>query len=420
MEPVVAVEKIVIVGAGECGARAASVLRERDFSGSIHLVGAEPHHPYERPPLSKATLIDAGDPVPTTVADEAAMARRDIEFISDTTVTAIDRTAATVELDDGRSLPYDRLLLATGASARSLPIPGGEHALLLRTFDDARLLRRRLTAGGDPRRVVIVGAGFIGMEVAASARQLGCDVTVLEMAPRALARAVPAEIADVLVQRHVDEGVDIRFDVRTTGIERDGDGFRVFLAEGDEPLAADVVVAGVGASPNVALAAGAGLDCDNGIVVDAHLQTSDPAVYAAGDCCNARHELFDGRPIRLESWRNAYDQADVAAVNMIGDSEANTAVPWFWSDQYDLGLQLAGLFDAASTTCTRRRPDGVSVLFGLDDDRRLVAVAAVGTGAAVAKDVRAAEKMIAARSRPDVDDLVDPDTNLKTLLRNAR
>ncbi len=268
--------------------------------------------------------------------------------------------------------------------------------------------------------MVVVGAGFIGLEVAASARHLGCDVTVLEMAPRALARAVPAEIADVLVQRHVDEGVDIRFDVRTTGIERDGDGFRVFLAEGDEPLAADVVVAGVGASPNVALAAGAGLDCDNGIVVDAHLQTSDPAVYAAGDCCNARHELFDGRPIRLESWRNAYDQADVAAVNMIGDSEANTAVPWFWSDHYDLGLQLAGLFDAASTTCTRRRPDGVSVLFGLDDDRRLVAVAAVGTGAAVAKDVRAAEKMIAARSRPDVDDLVDPDTNLKTLLRNAR
>ena len=409
----------MIVGAGECGARAAFALRERGFAGSIHLVGSEPHHPYERPPLSKATLIDDGDPVPTTVADEAAFAERSIEFIADTTVIAIDRSAATVRLDDGRSLPYDRLLLATGASARSLPIPGGEHALLLRTFDDAQLLRQRLTGGGDRRRVVIVGAGFIGLEVAASARQLGCDVTVLEMAPRALARAVPAEITDVLVQRHLDEGVDIRFDVRTTGIERDGDGFRVLIADDDKPFAADIVVAGVGASPNVALAADAGLDCDNGIVVDGHLQTSDPAVYAAGDCCIARHGLFDGRLIRLESWRNAYDQADVAAANMIGETEAHTAVPWFWSDQYDLGLQLAGLFDAASTTCTRRRPDGVSVLFGLDDDGRLVAVAAVGTGAAVAKDVRVAEKMIAARRHPAVEDLIDPDTNLKTLLRGT-
>lgn len=410
-------ERIVIVGAGECGARAASALREQGFTGSISLVGAEPHHPYERPPLSKTTLTDEHDPTLVTVADEETLTGRAVEFIANTAVTAIHRADAAVELDDGRSLPYDRLLLATGASARSLPIPGGEHALLLRTFDDARLLRRLLTEG-DGRRVLIVGAGFIGLEVAASARQLGCQVTVLELAPRALARAVPAEIADVLVHRHLTEGVDVRFGVRTTGIERDDNGFRVRLADHGDPLTADIVIAGVGASPNVGLAAEAGLECDNGIVVDAHLRTSDPAVFAAGDCCIAEHRLFDGRRIRLESWRNAYDQADLAATNMMGGAEVHTAVPWFWSDQYDLSLQLAGLFDAASTTCRRQRPDGVSVLFGLDDDGRLVAVAAVGTGASVAKDVRVAEKMIAARQHPAVDDLVDPDTNLKTLLRN--
>ena len=415
------VERVVIVGAGECGARAGSALRDLGFGGSIHLVGAEPHHPYERPPLSKASLTGEGQPSPVTVADASSFAERDVDFIAGTAAVAIDRSEASVELDDGRSLPYDRLLLATGADARPLPVPGGDHALLLRTIDDARDLRARLhpdpAPGTTRRRVVVIGAGFIGLEVAASARQLGCDVTVLEMAPRALARAVPPDIAQVLVDRHRSEGVEIRFGVRTTGIEPDADRYLVSLDGSDGPLTADVVIAGVGAVPNTSLAAASGLDCDNGIVVDGRLQTSDPSVYAAGDCCIAEHHLFDGRPVRLESWRNAYDQADLAAANLLGGDEVHTAVPWFWSDQYDLGLQLAGLFDAAMTTCVRPRPDGVSVLFGLDADGRLVAAAAVGAGASVAKDVRLAERLIAARRCPTVEDLVDPDVNLKMLLR---
>ena len=413
-------DHIVIVGAGECGTRAALALRERGFAGSVHLVGSEPHHPYERPPLSKAALVDNAEPEPVTVAGTALLADQNIDFLPGTTVVAIDRQAATVELSDGRSLPYNRLLLATGARARPLAVPGGDHALLLRTFDDARRLRRRLRSADGHPRVVIVGAGFIGLEVAAAARSLGCDVTVVEMAGRALARAVPTEIAEVLVTRHTAEGVDLRFDTRTAAIEPIGDGsLRVSLTGHEVPLEADVVIAGVGASPATDLAAEAGLHCDNGIVVDGHLQTSDPAIYAAGDCCIVAHGLFGGRPVRLESWRNAYDQADLAAATMLGGADVHTAVPWFWSDQYDLGLQLAGLFDVATTTCVRRRPDGVSVFFGLDDGGRLVAAGAVGPGATVARDIRAADKMIERRATPAIADLVDPEVNLKVLLRSA-
>ncbi len=329
---------------------------------------------------------------------------------------AIDRDATTVRLAGGRELPYDRLLLATGARARTLPIDGGEHALTLRTHGDALALRSRLTADA---HVVVLGAGFIGLEVAASARQLGCRVTVLEMAPTALSRAVPPPIAEVLVERHIAEGVDIRFEARTEAIDARGDRFTVDVAGVPEPLEADVVVAGIGATPNIELAADAGLECENGIAVNAMLQTSDPDIFAAGDCAAAISELYHGRRIRLESWRNAYDQAATAAANMLGASQIHDAVPWFWSDQYDLGLQLAGLFDAASDVVVRKRPDETMVLFGLDDAGILVAAGAVGSGTSIARDIRVSELMIAARHTPTVDALTDPDQPLKKLLKEA-
>ena len=432
-------DSIVVIGAGECGARAVAELRGRGFAGSITLIGEEAHFPYERPPLSKAALTAGADektPQPVTVADEARLADLEVAVQTETRVTRIDRehkvvlaarvasgeasgdrpgaTAGDGIRDEFVELPYDRLLLATGARSRPLPIEGAEHALLLRTYADALRLRAGLTAGD---HVVVIGAGFIGLEVAASARQRGCRVTVLELAPRALARAVPAELADMLVARHVEEGVDIRFDVNVERIDTvDDGGFVVELASGPQ-VPADLVVAGIGAEPNVDLAAEAGLECDNGIAVDELLQTSDPDIFAAGDCCSFPHGLYGGRRIRLESWRNAHDQAVVAAVNLLGGGESYVTVPWFWSDQYDRGLQLAGLFDDAAFTVARDRADGVSVLFGLADDGRLVASAAVGAGASVAKDVRVAEMMIGKQARPAIDQLTDPDVNLKKLLR---
>lgn len=407
-------DRIVIVGAGECGAAAAVALRDNGFAGSLTLAGAESLPPYERPPLSKASLVSLEEPNPVVAATVERFPDLDVDFIRGLAVDAIQRDERVARLTDGRKLPYDRLLLATGARARTLPIEGGEHAITLRTHSDAVALRSQLVPD---RHVVVLGAGFIGLEVAASARQLGCRVTVLEMAPSALSRAVPPALADVIVERHIGEGVDIRFDARTTAIRRSGDGFGVEVADSAEPLQAEVVVAGIGATPNTELAARAGLECDDGIAVNSALRTSDPAIYAAGDCASAISELYDGRRIRLESWRNAYDQATTAAASMLGGTDAHRAVPWFWSDQYDLGLQIAGLFDAASLVVARRRPDDTTVLFGLDGAGRLVAAGAVGVGTSIARDIRVAEKMIAGRLQPPVDDLIDPDRPLKKLLQ---
>ncbi len=409
--------RIVIVGAGECGAAAAAALRGHDFEGTISLIGDETMVPYERPPLSKAALVSPDEPEPVTAVNGERLGELHVDFVRGVAVTAIDRDDTVVRLADGRTLPYDRLLMATGARARPLPIDGGDLALTLRTYDDALALRSRLLPD---RHVVIFGAGFIGLEVAASARQLGCRVTVLEAAPAALGRAVPPEIADVVVQRHLDEGVEIRFDAQASAIGVDGDRFAVEVAGVGEPLVADVVLAGIGAVPNIELAADAGIDCDNGVAVNSRLQTSDPRIYAAGDCAAAVSDLYDGRRLRLESWRNAYDHAATAAVNMLGGDEPHLAVPWFWSDQYDLGLQLAGLFDAASEIVARRGPDGAMTLFGLDDGGRLVAAGAVGTGTSIARDIRVAEKIIEARGRPVAGQLADPGQPLKQLLRSLR
>ncbi len=412
--PVTAPDRIVIVGAGECGAAAAAALRDNGFAGSLTLVGAESLPPYERPPLSKASLVSADEPTPVLAATAERLADLDVAFISGIAVEVIQRDDRVVRLADARELPYDRLLLATGARARSLPIEGGGHALTLRTHDDAVALRSDLVPD---RHLVVLGAGFIGLEVAASARQLGCRVTVLEMAPSALSRAVPPAIADVIVERHLDEGVDIRFNARTTGIRLTDNGFALDVTGNAEPLPADLVLAGIGATPNIELAADAGLECDNGIAVNSALQTSDPAIYAAGDCAAAISELYDGRRIRLESWRNAYDHANTAAANLLGGSDAHQAVPWFWSDQYDLGLQIAGLFDAASDNVSRKRHDDTTIVFGLDGDGRLVAAGAVGAGTSIARDIRVAERMIAARLKPAVGDLTNPDQPLKKLLQ---
>jgi 3-phenylpropionate/trans-cinnamate dioxygenase ferredoxin reductase component len=405
---------MVIVGAGECGARAAATLREAGWNGPIELLGAERHLPYERPPLSKASLLSEQDPDPVTVHDEAALAALGITHRRGVEVVDIDRSNRDVVLATGERIAYEKVLLATGASPRPLPLAAGfSRVHTLRTHDDALRLRASLRSA---QRVTVIGGGFIGLELAAAAVSLGCTVTVLEVADRLLGRAVPAEVAALIGARHADAGATIRCGVTLSAVTESATAATVKLGDGST-VDCDVLVVGIGAVPETALAEKAGLDIDNGVKVDGHLATSDPHVFAAGDCCSFPHPLYDGHRIRLESWRNAQDQAVVAARNMLGDNRIYDTVPWFWSDQYDLSLQVAGLPSMAAAEVVRSRPDGVDIRYGIDDAGRLVSVAAVGPGNSVAKDVRLAEMAIGKRVVADPVALADPTVNFKQFLR---
>ena len=403
---------LVIVGAGEAGARAAIALREVGWDGPVTLIGGEVHPPYERPPLSKAALLAEAEPAATTVLDHDRAAALDIDLVLGTEVAAIDRAARAVALADGRTLPYSRLLLATGARPRRLTLPGHEQVLYLRRFDDALALRPLLRPGA---RLAVIGGGFIGLELAAAAIARGCAVTVIEAQPRILMRGVPAAIAAVLAERHRAAGVELRTGIGLDRIEHEGAATVVMLADGAR-IAADAVVAGIGAVPETGLAEGAGIALDNGIAVDATLTTSDPAIFAAGDCAACAHPLYAGRRIRLEAWRNAQEQGSLAARNMLGRGEAHHAVPWFWSDQYELTLQIAGLADEGRATVARDLGDGALLLFHLAADGRLVAASGVGPLGKVAREIRLAEMLIAQGAAPDPQSLASPAVKLKTLL----
>jgi len=404
---------IVIIGAGECGARTALALRDQGFAGAITLLGSEAHMPYERPPLSKEALTGADRPALREIASREQFETSGITFLPSSNAVEIDRAAKQVRLSDGRALAYSRLLLATGASPRRLPMAeGSRHCVYLRTHDDAIAIRERLGRGG---HVAIIGGGFIGLEIAASARKLGCAVTILEGLERILMRGVPAKIARVIHDEHERQGARIITQRGLASIEDSGDQAVITLTEGDV-IAADMVVIGIGATPNVALAEAAGLEIANGIAVDQHLCTSDPSIYAAGDCASFPVAVYGGRRVRLESWRNTHDQAKVAASNMKGGEAIIDAVPWFWSDQYELGLQVAGLADEGTSTVRRDAGDGAFILFSLADDGRLVAASGIGPGNSVARDIRIAEMLIARRAHPDPAQLAAPETKLKALL----
>lgn len=396
----------VIIGAGECGTRAALALREAGYAGPVTLLGAEIHLPYERPPLSKDAIL-AEAPAPKPIGGADTLAGAGISFRPGVTVAAIDRAAHAVVLSDGSRLGYHRLLLATGARPRVLPVPGadGPNVAALRGLEDAARIRAAL---GHGRRLTVIGGGFIGLELAASARKLGTEVTVIEALPRLLSRGVPEEVASVLAARHEAEGVRLIFGARIVELTAAG-----VTLDGGISVPADLILVGIGAVPETALAEAAGLAIDNGVAVDDRLTTSDPAIFAAGDCAAFLHPGY-GRRIRLESWRSAQEQGALAARNMLGADEPVSAVPWFWSDQYDLTLQIAGLADGAITTV--RRPVGEGfVLFHLGPDGRLLAASGVGPGNAVAKDIRLAEMMIARGIHPDPEALATV-PNLKKLL----
>lgn len=403
---------IVIVGAGEAGGRTALSLREMGYAGPLTLIGDEAHPPYERPPLSKDGITGEAIP-PRAITSAAALSAAGISFRPNARAVSIDRHTRTVLLADGTELSYERLVLATGASPRRLPLAeGSAHCLTLRSHDDAASIGARLRRGVS---VVIVGGGFIGLEIAAAARGHGCPVTVVEAQPRLLMRGVPEEIAGVIHAEHARRGATIRTATGIVSIADDGDIARIGLSDGST-LTPGLVVIGIGAVPNVALAEKAGLALDNGIAVDAHLVSSDPAISAIGDCASFPVPLYGGRRVRLESWRNTQDHAAVAAANLMGENEALDAVPWFWSDQYGLGLQVAGLVDETKSAIRRELGDGAFILFGLDFEGRLVAASGIGPGNAVARDVRLAEMLIARRAHPDPAALASPDTKLKALL----
>jgi 3-phenylpropionate/trans-cinnamate dioxygenase ferredoxin reductase component len=402
------VERIVVVGAGDCGTRAALALRQNGFADSVTLVGDEAGDPYERPPLSKA-LLDDHDTKPIASANEL---RTSNITLARGAASCVDQVAQTVSLDDGTALPYDRLLIATGARARRPPVDGAEHVLTLRNAVDATRLREQLRPGC---RLLIVGGGFIGLEIAANAAVHGCSVTVLEFAHRLMSRVVPNRISEAVLARHLQAGVDIRFGIGVDRIEKHGDAFEVRLIDGSS-MTVDVVMAGVGAVPNTELAAAAGLTIDNGIAVDARLRTSDSNIYAAGDCCSFPHALYGGVRVRIEAWRNALDHADIAARNLLGEDAVYERVPWFWSDQYELGLQIAGLYAQSVYEVVRTSPDGHDIGFALDHDGRVVAASGIAEGTTIGRDISLAEMLIAARATPRPALLGDPSVPLRDLL----
>lgn len=402
---------MVIIGAGECGASAARALREAGYAGPVTLVGREPHPPYERPPLSKATITADAAPTPVPSAPGTPLADLDIRHLR-AEATTIDRPGRRVRLTDGALLPYDRLLLATGASPRRLPGAAFRRLLYLRSFDDALALRPRLRSGG---RTVVIGGGFLGLEIAAAAAALGGSVAVVEAEPRLLSRLVPAPIAAAVAAEHARHGVDLRLGRTVAAIDDRTGAAEVRLDDG-ATLAAETIVAAIGALPDTALAAAAGLATDNGIAADAHLGTSDPSILAAGDCASVPHPLYGDRRIRLEAWRSAREQGALAGRNMAGAREPHAAVPWFWSDQFDLGLQIAGLPDEGAETIRRDLGGGAFLLFHLAADGRLVAASGIGPGAAVGRDIRLAEMLIARRARPPRPALAQAETRLKSLL----
>jgi 3-phenylpropionate/trans-cinnamate dioxygenase ferredoxin reductase subunit len=406
------VAHFVILGAGECGARAAFALREKGFAGEITLVGAEPLPPYERPPLSKAGSTDAGDPKFIAAVEKYAESR--IRLLTGLEARDVDTVSRTVTLSDGTVLSYDKLLLAMGAAARSFPgAPVGSPRIhALRTHHDAVALRDAMKPG---RHIAIIGGGFIGLELAATARLLGADVTVIEGLERVLKRGVPEAIAHLLTERHRAEGVDIRCGVSIEALTEENGKARIRLSS-EEVIEADLALVGIGARPNVEIAERAGLMIDNGIAVDIYLQTSASGVFAAGDCCSFPLSIYGGRRVRLESWRNAQEQGTLAAVNMLGLEEAVSSVPWFWSDQYDMTLQISGLAEGAVTHLRRDLGAGAFILFHLDADGRLIAASGIGQGNAVARDIRLAEMLIAARAHPNPAALAASDIKLKSLL----
>ena len=394
---------LIIVGAGHAGGRAALTLREEGYSGRLILIGDEAHLPYERPPLSKGLLQGSSDLAQCSLCDSQQLAALGVEHIAANPVSRLEPQHHRLQLANGQWLTYAGLLLATGGRARRLPQEQA-NVFYLRTHDDALVLRNELKPGA---RLVVVGGGFIGLEVAATARGLGCEVTLLEAGPRLAGRVLPPVISDALLALHREQGVDVRLNVALECIHADA----VQLVDGQR-LPCDLVVVGIGMQPNIELAAAAGLEVGQGIRVDAQLRTSAADIYAAGDVCEFR---LAGLYQRQETWRNAEAQGRHAALNLLGRELPFEALPGFWSDQYDWGVQTVGVITPLMVS--RPLASGGMLLFYLDADQRLQGACGWAPGNSVAKDIKLCERLISAHLSLAPASLADPELSLKHLLR---
>jgi 3-phenylpropionate/trans-cinnamate dioxygenase ferredoxin reductase component len=399
------VDGVVIVGGGHAGVQVADSLRAGGRTGPVTVVADEHELPYQRPPLSKDHLAPGSQKDPLPLRGERFFDDQRVELRAGVRAVAIDRRQRTLTLSDGAELPYSSLVLATGAAARPLPMPGhdldGVHEL--RTIADARRLRVALEAATS---VVVVGAGFIGLEFAAAARAHGAHITVLEAAPRALARALSVPMSEHLANAHVQQGTDLRLGVGLAGlVDRDGRIAGAVGTDGTEHPA-DLVLLGIGVRPRDDLAREAGITVDDGIVVDEHLRTSDPHVYAVGDC--ARFPTDTGL-LRLESVQNATDQARHVADVILGRHAPYDRVPWFWSNQGPLRLQIAGLTQLADTTALSGDPSSGRFSVLSFHEGQLVAVESLNRPA----DHIAARRLLASGGSPTPDEVDDPAFSLK-------
>ena len=405
---------IVIIGAGQAGVQTAESLRAGGFTGPITMLGDEPYGPYHRPPLSKAWLAGEMDAVQLVMRAPEMLARKNITLRTDTTVVAIDRAAKQIQLADGSTLPYAGLVLATGSTPRTLPLPGAQAqgVLALRSRDDASAIAERLALCQERQLpVVVIGGGFIGLEVAATARKKGLAVTVLEAAPRLLGRVLAPVLSDWYAELHRSHGVQLQLGAQITALEADAQGQVSGVRMADASLVpAGLVVVGIGVAANDQLAVAAGLECKRGIIVDACSRTSDPAIVAAGDCAVRR--LPNGNLLRLESVQNATEQAKSAAAALLGQERPFTATPWFWSDQYDKKLQMAGLSTGADQWAVRGDLGSGSFSVYHFQGERLLAVDSVNAS----KDHLQARKLLDARVSPTPEQAADPTFDLISLL----
>jgi 3-phenylpropionate/trans-cinnamate dioxygenase ferredoxin reductase subunit len=402
-------QQIVIVGGGQAAVQAVDTLRRKGFTGKLTVVGDEPWLPYQRPPLSKKFLAGALDRERLLIRPAQFYTEHSVQTHLGRRVEEISRSEQRLRLDDGSTLPYDALMLATGSRPRKLTAPGADLGGVhyLRTIADVERIRMDFGAG---RRLVVIGGGYIGLEVAATARELGMEVTVLEMAERVMNRVTCRQVSSFYEAEHSRHGVKIVCNARMRELAADRSSGRVraVVTEDGSEHAADVVVVGVGVLPVDDLALAAGLECANGIAVDEYCRTGDPFIYAAGDCTNHHNPHYRCRT-RLESVDNAFEQATTVALNLLGTPTRHDKLPWFWSDQYDLKMIIVGLCQTHDTAVVRGSPASRSFSVCYLREGELIAIDSINSP----KDQMAARKLIPARVRPNVDKLANPEIPLK-------